>query len=201
MADPIPSGPLPVDQTDNGIPIYDEGAGEPAPADLVGDITDAEPIPEPHICERGTTCSGIYCDVTNTNELTNIKNDYVVEVNEVLQNGSNTTVGHDVKVSKSYTIKYSLSVEVEATFKAWIFSEVKAKVNGGVEKTYSTSVEESVHVNVKPHKQYTVKYSIAREKVHYAKIHVDKQCKETTSISGTAAAPYEALWNITQKNL
>jgi hypothetical protein len=171
------------------------------PADPVGDLTDAEQPAPPHLCQRGTNCSGIYCDVENDKQLTNIANDYVTEVRDVVENRTDDSHKHTVTVTKSYTIDYSVSVEVEATFKAWIFSEIKAKINGGIKKSYSTQVGESHEITVKPHKQYTIEEKIARERVHYSMVHVDKLCNETTTVSGTAAAPYESVWTVTQRNL
>jgi hypothetical protein len=195
------TGPAPIGQTEEGVPVYDEDAGDPLPGDPAGDITDADPLPQMPDCSHGKDCSGIYCDVSNSNALTNQPNDYRTIVRDVFANKTGTGVSHTVSVEKTTTTKFSVGVEVEEEIDAWIFAHMKAKFNANVEKSWETKVGEHTSFTVPAHKQYTTTYRVALEKVHFKRTHVDRLCNETVTISTTASAPYQDMWVVSSKNI
>ncbi|MFD0688832.1 hypothetical protein [Actinomadura fibrosa] len=86
---------------------------------------------------RTVSAAAPHCDPANKVKVVSKTTKQKISERDVISNRTRDTITRQVHFEKTETLKWHVSGGVELTFKALIFSEVKAHVNAGIERDYT----------------------------------------------------------------
>ncbi|MFC4053849.1 hypothetical protein ACFOY4_29510 [Actinomadura syzygii] len=145
--------------------------------------------------------AGPRCDPHNVAKITAKKKFKKVNETDVLYNSTRDTITRKVHFERTTKLKYSVSGGIELSLNAFVFGEVKAKVNTGLDR--ESTVKKGYADTVKIRKGYKLTASQGWE-MQQAKgyvYHIYSNCQDRTLGYFTLNAPWKTFVSYSTKKL
>ncbi|TDD81110.1 hypothetical protein [Actinomadura rubrisoli] len=131
-----------------------------------------------------------YCEPVNKAKVTSKSTTKKISERDVIYNRTRDVITRQVHFEKTESTTWKVSGGVEATFKALIFSEIKAHVNAGVDKTYTVRKGYADTVKVRKGYKMTATRGWRLQQASGYVYHVYSNCKTQTKGGFNFKAPY-----------
>lgn len=137
-----------------------------------------------------SAAAGPKCTPVNKIKYTEKKKYSKVNERDVLVNRTKDTITRQAHFEKTSTTTWKISGGVEATFSAWIFAEVKAHVNAGVDKSHTIRSGYSDTVKVRAGHKLTATRGWRIQQARGYVYHVYSNCQTQSRGGFNFTAPY-----------
>jgi hypothetical protein len=183
--------------TGSGV-TFDVGSDANAPEEDAN-LPDADSWPDEEVVEIKATVTEFRpapdCSASITYKLENLKNPLNVDFRDSAHNGTQDMMDFTLKAEKSTAMKYTVSLKLTTTASAAIFGKIQAEVNGGVERTKTTTYGSTVTGHVRPKKTVFGDRGMYEELVGFTQKQTWPSC-DVVVTKGKAKAPYREHWHL-----
>ncbi|MEV6596409.1 hypothetical protein AB0M36_06010 [Actinoplanes sp. NPDC051346] len=167
-----------------------------------GDVGgDEEPVAGSQPGKGGPDRAPDNCTAVVKKSVANVKNSFDRVQRWSDENNTPNKDTMEVHVTKTKKFAFHIDISVEEELKAWVFAKVKATINGGISKEWTTESGAKRIITLQPRTLTTVEYGVWNEVVAFRKYQVYRSCQEKTLKTGKATMPYEERFKVSQKPL